>query len=65
MKFNIFRNPFVESQVTFLLDTYDEALRNQTEEYWRSKIAGEILRKFPHSPNIETIAKEIRTNNEK
>lgn len=50
MRFNIFRNPFVDSQVTFLLDTYDQALRNQTEEYWRDKIINEILQRIEKMP---------------
>jgi hypothetical protein len=43
---------------------YEDGLRKQTEEYWRGKIAGEVLRKFPHTPNVEIIAKEIRENYE-
>lgn len=62
-RFNIFRNPFVDSQVTFLLDTYDQAIRNQTEQYWRSKIAGEVLTKFPYTANIDVIVEQIRNNN--
>lgn len=62
-KFNIFRNPFIETQVGYLLDAYDDGLRKQTEEYWRTKIAGEVLTKFPYAANINVIAEQIRTNN--
>jgi hypothetical protein len=30
MKFNIFRNPFIDAQVDMLMDS----LYSQTEEYW-------------------------------
>ena len=41
-KLNIFRNPFIDTQVAMLIDAYDEGLRRQTEFYWRNKIAKEI-----------------------
>ena len=40
----------MDSQVTFLLDTYDQAVRNQTEEYWRQTIVNEILQRIEDIP---------------
>jgi len=60
VKFNIFRNPFVDAQVSMLMDSYDNAQRKQTEQYWRSKIAGEILSAFPNMTNISIVADRIR-----
>lgn len=59
-RFNIFRNPFIDAQVSMLMDSYDHALRKQTEQYWRSKIAGEVLTAFPNMTNINIIADRIR-----
>ena len=42
MKFNIFRNPFIDAQVGILIDSFDKALYSQTEEYWRGVCASEI-----------------------
>ena len=41
-KINIFRNPFIDTQVGMLVDAYEDGLRKQTEEYWRKTIAQEI-----------------------
>jgi len=38
MRFNIFRNPFIDTQVGMLMDS----LYSQTEEYWRGVCASEI-----------------------
>jgi hypothetical protein len=38
MKINIFRNPFIDAQVGFLIDSYEDGLRKQTESYWRKVI---------------------------
>lgn len=43
MRFNIFRNPFVDAQVSMLLGSFDDGIRNQTEQYWREKISQEII----------------------
>lgn len=51
-RFNIFRNRFVDAQVSFLLDNLDGARRSETEQYWRETIVNEILE------NIEKIPKE-------
>ena len=59
-RFNIFCNPFIEAQVGYLLDTYDAALRKQTEEYWRQTIAREIIETFPYMANIELVESKIR-----
>jgi hypothetical protein len=40
---NIFRNPFIDSQVGYLIDSYENGLRKQTESYWRNTIANELL----------------------
>lgn len=42
MRLNVFRNPFIDVQVSMILDNFDQAIRNQTEEYWRTVIAEEI-----------------------
>jgi len=42
MKFNIFRNPTIDAQVGYLIDSYQDALRNQTRDYWTEKISMEI-----------------------
>ena len=60
VNFNIFRNPFIDAQVSMFVDVYDDALRKQTEQYWRSKIAGEILTAFPNMTNISIVADRIR-----
>lgn len=44
VKLNIFRNPFIDSQVGYLIDSYEDGLRKQTESYWRNKISEEIKR---------------------
>ena len=43
MRVNIFRNPFVDAQVSMLLGSFDDGIRNQTEQYWREKISQEII----------------------
>ena len=43
MRFNIFRNPFVDAQVSMLLGSFDDGIRKQTEQYWRDKISQEIV----------------------
>jgi hypothetical protein len=47
VKINIFRNPFIDSQVGYLIDSYENGLRKQTESYWRNKLADEILELSP------------------
>lgn len=47
---NIFRNPFIEAQVGYLLDAYDDGLRKQTEEYWRQTIVNEVLQRIESMP---------------
>ena len=41
MRFNIFRNRNIDSQVGYLLDNFDQAVRNSSEQYWRDVIAEE------------------------
>jgi len=43
VKFNIFRNPFVDVQVGMLLSSFDDGIRKQTESYWRDTISKEIV----------------------
>lgn len=52
MKLNIFRNPFVDSQVGLLLESYDDRLRRQTESYWRNKIASEIRQAIDNGSEV-------------
>jgi hypothetical protein len=44
MRLNIFRNPTIDAQVGYLVDTYQDALRNQTRDYWTEKISMEIAK---------------------
>jgi hypothetical protein len=41
-RFNIFRNPYIDAQLGYLLDTMVDARRKETEEYWRTVIAEEV-----------------------
>lgn len=41
MNLNIFRNPFIDAQVGYLVDNFDQAVRNSTEEYWRGVLEKE------------------------
>jgi hypothetical protein len=43
VKFNIFRNPNVDARVKMLLSSFDDGIRNQTEQYWRNTISQEIV----------------------
>ena len=40
--FNIFRNPFIDAQVGYLLDSMIDARRKETEEYWRGIFEKEL-----------------------
>jgi hypothetical protein len=42
MRFNVFRNPYIDAQAGMLVDNFEQAVRNQSEEYWRNEIAKEI-----------------------
>lgn len=42
MRINIFRNPFVDAQVSMLLDSLDSARRKETEDYWTETILNRI-----------------------
>jgi hypothetical protein len=33
----------VDAQVSMLLGSFDDGIRNQTEQYWREKISQEII----------------------
>ena len=52
MKLNIFRNPFIDAQVKFILDAFDDVKKRETEDYWRTTIVNEILQR------IESMGKE-------
>ena len=52
MKLNIFRNPFIDAQVKFILDAFDDVKKRETEDYWRTTIVNEILER------IESMGKE-------
>jgi len=41
MRFNIFRNPFIDAQVGYLMDIMVDARRQETEEYWRGVLEKE------------------------
>lgn len=42
MRINIFRNPFVDTQVGYLLDSMVDARRKETESYWTETILNRI-----------------------
>jgi hypothetical protein len=41
-RFNIFRNPYTDAQLGYLLDTMVDSRRRETESYWRTVIAEEV-----------------------
>jgi len=43
VRLNIFRNPFIDVQVGYLIDNLVDARRKETEDYWRTTIVKEIL----------------------
>lgn len=47
MRFNIFRNKYADVDAKYLMDNFDQAVRNQTEDYWRKTIAEEIYNACP------------------
>jgi hypothetical protein len=44
---NRIRNSFSDVQVKYLMDNFDDAVRNQTEDYWRKTIAEQIYDACP------------------
>lgn len=42
MKINIFRNPFVDAQIGYLMDSMVDARRKETENYWRGILTKEM-----------------------
>ena len=50
MRLNIFRNPFIDVQVGYLVDNLIDARRKETEEYWRETITKEILERMEYLP---------------
>lgn len=50
MKINIFRNPFIDVQVGYLIDNLVDARRKETESYWREAIVKEILEQIESIP---------------
>ena len=60
MRFNIFRNPLIDVQVSMLMDTFDDSIRKQTENYWRNTIAKEVLECFTNLENIQVVTEKIR-----
>lgn len=52
MRINIFRNPHIDAQVGYLIDSMVDSRRKETEKFWRQKITQEILE------NIQKIPKE-------
>ena len=50
MKINIFRNPFIDVQVGYLIDNLVDARRKETESYWREVIVKEILERVESIP---------------
>lgn len=43
MRINIFRNPHIDAQVGYLMDSLVSARRKETEAYWRGVVTKEIL----------------------
>jgi hypothetical protein len=63
IKLNIFRNPYIDAQIGYFMDNFDQAVRNQTEDYWRNTIADEVLQRCPMGllcPQCAEISKRIR-----
>lgn len=50
MRINIFRNPFIDVQVGYLIDNLVDARRKETESYWREAIVKEILEQIESIP---------------
>jgi len=46
MKINIFRNPFMDAQVGYLLDSMVDARRKETEAYWREVLKKEMSEEY-------------------
>ena len=44
MRFNVFRNPYMDTQARMLVDNFEQAVRNQSEDYWREEISKEIYK---------------------
>lgn len=42
MRFNIFRNKSMDVQIGYLLDNFEQNVRNSCEQYWRDVITEEI-----------------------
>lgn len=53
MRLNIFRNPFIDAQVSMLVGSFDDSVRRQTEDYWRNEIASEVIRRCTDTPTCE------------
>lgn len=62
MKINIFKNPFVDVQVSMLLDSLDHARRKETEEYWRKEIAAELEKWCPEFTRDGIACEDCRYN---
>lgn len=50
MRLNIFRNPFIDTQVGYLIDSMVDARRKETEAYWRTTIVNEIRTRIKEIP---------------
>ena len=46
-RFNIFRNRNIDTQVSYLLQSFEDGLNRQTEDYWRKTIAEQIYDACP------------------
>lgn len=48
MRINIFRNPNIDAQVGYLLDSMVHARRKETEDYWTGEIVSRIKTRLIH-----------------
>ena len=46
MRLNIFRNPFIDAQIGYLMDTMIDARRKETEDYWTEQFANRLKQRL-------------------
>lgn len=56
MRINIFRNPFIDVQVGYLIDNMVDARRKETESYWREIIERETVNRIKYRLEDESCA---------
>lgn len=56
MRINIFRNPFIDVQVGYLIDNMVDARRKETESYWREIVQRETIDRIKYRLESEVCA---------